>query len=125
MYEFPEEIWTNLTQVFQKIAAILLLFSDTKFHFISRNTLYFYLNLLRMKKNPFTWNRKKFIGRDLNLDLEGGNHVYLFMEILSPCAATNMSSNARWIVFQIKAFWGWNTVSMNYDFVLVSMVSDD
>lgn len=48
------------------------------------------------------------------------------LEILSPCAATNMSSNAIWKVFPSKVFVlgrGGGPVSMNNDFVLVSMVS--
>lgn len=62
------------------------------------------------KTSTFTSNRKKFIGRDIRkiIFLVGGN-VMMFiysLEILSPCAATNMSSNAKWKVFPSKSFLG-------------------
>lgn len=97
--------------------------------------LYFYLNLLWIKKtNTFTSNIKKFIGRDIRkiIFLVGGN-VMMFiysLEILSPCAATNMSSNAKWKVFPSKSFF-WGGVGVEhcqYELWFCSrnsMVSDD
>lgn len=114
----------NYTQVFpyQTIAAIYSYLVIHNLGFI------FLFKCASNKKKPstFTSNRKKFIGRDIRkiIFLVGGN-IMLFiysLEILSPCAATNMSSNAKWKVFPSKSFfggWGWSTVSMNYDFVLV------
>lgn len=124
LYGFPEEIGKNYTQVFpyQTIAAIYsyLVIHNLDFIFL------FKCASNKKKTSTFTSNRKKFIGRDIRktIFLEGGN-VMMFiysLEILSPCAATNMSSNAKWKVFPSKSFfggWGWSTVSMNYDFVLV------
>lgn len=108
MYGFPEEIGKNYTQVFpyQTIAAIYSYLVIHNLGFI------FLFKCASNKKKPstFTSNRKKFIGRDIRkiIFLVGGN-VMMFiysLEILSPCAATNMSSNAKWKVFPRKSFFG-------------------
>lgn len=123
MYEFPEEIGKNHTQVFsyQTIAAI---YSNLVIHNLG---FIFLLKFASNKKNQHIHIEHKEIHRARYSQNYLSRRrkcydVYLFIGIFKSLCCNKHGSNAKWRVFPSKSFfggWGWSTVSMNYDFVLV------